>query len=182
MVQVEFGGYLVLALCLLCLPLRWVMGILLASAVHELFHLASLRVLHVKIHGVRIGAGGVVIRTEPMAGMTEAICALAGPLGSFSMVLIAEYFPEAALIGLCQGTYNLLPIYPLDGGRVLRNLVSEAAAEAVGIFVWILLLGGGMWLWLSCGLGVFTLFPAFWTGLLLIRGKIPCKDFNLAVQ
>lgn len=182
MLRIEFSGYLLFALCLLILPLRWMLGFALAVSVHELFHVAAVSAFRVKILGIRVSGRGVVICTEPMRPAVEAVSALAGPLGSFTVLLFARRFPEAALIALGQGIYNLLPIYPLDGGRFVRCVAPYALCRALEIFIWILLLGSAVWLYASGNLGICVFLPVLLTGMLLIHGKFPCKEGQLTVQ
>ena len=59
----------------------------------------------------------------------ELLCALAGPFGSLLLALLLRHVPELAICGLIQGVYNLLPLYPLDGGRALRCLFSFAGEK-----------------------------------------------------
>ena len=50
----------------------------------------------------------------------ELVCALAGPAGGLLLLLLLRWMPVIALTGAVQSMYNLLPIYPTDGGRALR--------------------------------------------------------------
>lgn len=109
-----------------------------------------------------------------MAAWKEALCALAGPVGSFSVVLLAEYFPEAALFGLVQGLYNLLPVYPLDGGRILRCLLPWEICAGVEVFA--LVFGSGLCLWAASALPEFGSFCLICLWIPVIRRKISCKE------
>ena len=104
------------ALCLLILPLRWAMGALLAAIVHEFAHCAAIWLCGGNVFSFRLGTQGAFIETSAMTPVKEALCALAGPMGSFCLILIAEHYPEAAVCAFIQGIYNLLPFYPQDGG------------------------------------------------------------------
>lgn len=64
----------------------------------------------------------------------ELLCVLAGPAVSFSLLALARFFPRIAICGLVQGIYNLLPIYPLDGGKALRCMVSLLRKHRLRLF------------------------------------------------
>lgn len=88
--------------------------------IHELSHLLMIRFLGGSVKGIYIGPGGAEIRTGAMDLLQELLCTLAGPVGSFSTVLLCHFIPKIAICGFIQGCFNLIPLYPLDGGRVLR--------------------------------------------------------------
>lgn len=182
MLQVELSAYLLFALMLFLIPFRWIGGMILAVTVHELFHVAALCCCGIQIRQVRIKAFGVTLETEEMTPRMEALCALAGPVGSLCTLFLSRYIPEAAVIGLCQGVYNMLPFYPLDGGRVIRSLFPKAVCDATEVFVWIVLLAGGFWIWIRWDMGISAMVIPVWTILIMFRRKIPCKERNLAVQ
>lgn len=168
------------ALCLLILPLRWATGAFLAALVHEAAHWCAVYLLGGQVFSINLRGHGAVMEASPMTSGKEALCALAGPAGSFLLVLLAEYFPEAAVCALVQGCYNLLPIYPLDGGRIIRCLFPDAVYRALEAFFLVLLVGFSMWLSIyHINLGILLLLIGSFP---LIRGKIACKESNLAVQ
>ena len=111
-----------LALMLLLFPLRVVAGIVLAALIHECGHLIAVRLTGGRVLAIRLRAGGARIETTPMEPGREALCALAGPGAGALTIFAWRFFPEMALAGLVQTVFNLLPIYPLDGGRVVRNI------------------------------------------------------------
>lgn len=121
-VTVTAGGYLMLALGVLILPLRWLGGLVLAGAFHELCHILAIRFVGSKIIGIQIGAGGAAIQTDAMTAGKELFCALAGPAGGFLLLVLLRWFPYLAFCGAMQSAFNLLPIYPLDGGRALNQI------------------------------------------------------------
>ena len=124
-VRVEGGVWIVLGLAVLLLPLRVLLGIFLAAAVHELGHLAAMYFLGVPILGINLHPGGARIEAGPMEPGEEIICALAGPVAGALVIFAWKWFPELAVAGLVQTVFNLIPIYPLDGGRVVRLVLDK---------------------------------------------------------
>ena len=115
------GFCLFLAMALLLLPLRWTVAWALAVAVHEGCHLLALRLCKAEIYQINLGFGGAAIHTQT-DGLRECFCAIAGPLGSLCLLLLGRWFPALAVCGFLQAAFNLLPVYPLDGGRIIRAL------------------------------------------------------------
>ncbi len=117
------------ALLLLVLPLRWLIAALVAALVHEGGHFLTIYLLGGKVHGTGITARGAVIQTGQMGYARELICALTGPAASLLLCLFSRWVPLIALCGLGQGLYNLLPVFPLDGGRAVRCIAGLICRE-----------------------------------------------------
>lgn len=115
--------------CAMVCILGWLNAVLcgwflLGMLVHELGHLVVLRLCGVPVGGIRIGVCGAVIETGWMAYGKEIVCAAAGPAVNIligASVLRAE--PEFGLVNLALAAVNLLPFYPMDGGRMLRAVL-----------------------------------------------------------
>lgn len=118
--RIEAFACLLWAFMVLVLPLRWLFAVAMAVLVHELCHWLALKALRVEILGVVVRGGGIRMETEPMTSGKELICALAGPAGGLVLLLFIRWIPRIAVIALVQSAFNLLPMYPLDGGRALR--------------------------------------------------------------
>ena len=137
-VQISAGALIFLAILLLILPLQWVVAVLLAAILHELCHAVAILLCGGCINGITISCRGAVIDTTTMSAGKEIICALAGPLGSFSLLLLAKWAPRTAICGVIHGLYNLIPLFPMDGGRILRGLIHAAFSPPVAdrVFLW----------------------------------------------
>ena len=110
-----------MALLILTLPVSWVFAAAVSAGVHELCHLWMLKKMSVPVHAMVLRAGGAVLDTGPMGEKEELLCALAGPVGSFLLLILLHICPRIALCGLVQGTYNLIPLGTMDGARIVRR-------------------------------------------------------------
>jgi len=117
------GFFIYLATAILLLPLKWVCAWFVASAFHEFFHYFALRLCGVRIFTIRISSSGAIMETEAMHTSPEILCALAGPLGGLLLLVLLRIFPAIAICAFVQSVFNLLPIYPFDGGRALRAII-----------------------------------------------------------
>lgn len=177
------------ALTLLILPLRWILALTVAAVFHELCHVAVLRLCRIRIVGIRIGMGRAEISTETMMPGEELFCALAGPVGSFVLLLLIRAAPLIALCGLVQGLYNLLPVMPLDGGRVVNSILTMIYPSGAESIMLILRYGVMVLLILAGIAAAFVLENGFAVAVMLIllalkcfQGKIPCKEARKGVQ
>nr|WP_242468712.1 site-2 protease family protein [Rhodovibrio salinarum] len=143
----------------------WQFALLLVAAIfiHELGHVWSMRRCGMPVKGIYLlpFVGGVAVgQADAENRLSEAQnyeIAMMGPVFGLASVapLLAAYGAtgsdfwgaSAAMVALVN-LFNLLPIFPLDGGRVLRALFASAgrgpmlgamavslAATAIGLFV-----------------------------------------------
>lgn len=143
--QIEPRAYILLALLLLVLPIRWLLAAVAAAAFHEVCHMAAVYLLGGRTGGARLGVQGTRIEAA-MPSLPAALTAiLAGPVGSLLLMTLCRRIPRIAVCAAVQGFYNLLPIEPLDGGRALRLCLERlcpARAEGIMTGVRTILLGG----------------------------------------
>lgn len=111
---------LYLALLLLLVPLRWLLAAAISITVHEICHIVAIRAFGVPIDSIHIRLDGARIQASALTAWQEIICALAGPIGGLCLLPLARWFPVTALCAAFHSIYNLLPVYPQDGGRALR--------------------------------------------------------------
>lgn len=178
---------LLLSAVLLILPIQWVTAWLAAVAFHELCHYLVLCLCGCRVFSIRLSLSGAAMETESLTRGKSFFCALAGPIGSLLLLLLARWFPRLALCAFFQSAYNLLPIYPLDGGRALRAAFAKKPAGekackilewCVLILVWVFSLVGSLRLHMG-------LLPMLFGAILLFRCgkvKIPCKLLSHRLQ
>jgi Zn-dependent protease/CBS domain-containing protein len=154
----------------------WIVGIVTAILffvsvlLHELGHSVVARRNKIPVTGIRLFIFGGVsqIGTEPPSAGVEFVMAVVGPLVSFGLaaifgvlsVALASFTPAVALtrylayINAVLGAFNLIPGFPLDGGRVLRSIVwgathnldrATSVAGTAGRFIGFLFILVGVW-------------------------------------
>lgn len=121
----------------------WIKGtvaalLLFASvAFHELAHSFISRRYHIPIASITLFIfGGVAqLKAEPPHPKAEFRIAIAGPISSFLLSAVffliainvaggpAALFSYLARINFILGAFNLIPGFPMDGGRVLRAIL-----------------------------------------------------------
>lgn len=167
-------------------------GLVFSLIFHELSHSLVARHYGLSIKGITLFIfGGVAeMAEEPKSAKTEFLMAIAGPIASFVLALafyllagfsagqglpvsVTGVLDYLAFINLLLGAFNLVPAFPLDGGRMLRaalwywrgdlrQATRIAAASGKGFGMVLIMLGvlhmmtgnfiGGLW-W--CLIGLF---------------------------
>jgi len=177
-------------------PTYWIMGIIAALGLfaavvaHEFSHSIVARMGGMEMRGITLFIfGGVAeMDDEPPSAKTEFFMAIAGPIASLLIALVClglwqvgqmAVWPVPVngvllwlgLINLVVMVFNLVPAFPLDGGRVLRAVIwgmtgnlrrATRIASSIGAAF-------GMFL---IFMGIFRVFATeqwlggFWMGLL----------------
>lgn len=147
---------------------------LAAMTVHELAHAAVLLLLGGRIESVRLSFAQVELRTGLLSDRTELWSTAAGPgINLLCGWLFRRWMPAFAAVSLLLALFNLLPVWPLDGGRLLRTLLRMRwgaagvdASQTLGLLFGLGLLGGAVFAARRWDAGVW---PAVTAGALLVR-------------
>jgi Zn-dependent protease len=155
---------------------HWALGIItsilfFASVVfHELSHSVVAKLYKISVESITLFIFGGLsrIKREPSSAMQEFNIAIAGPLSSLFLAgcfwLVARAVPNHELlfaactwlweINLMLALFNLVPGFPLDGGRILRGIAwgitknfdrATKIASGAGRFFAYLLIFSGVW-------------------------------------
>ena len=183
MIRVQPSALILMAALLLLLPLDWLIAALLAAAVHELGHLAVIHAYGSRPEFLSVGGFGAQIHTGPLDNRAEFFCAAAGPAASLCLLSLCRFFPKLALCGAVQGMFNLIPVHPMDGGRILYCFLRRLCPRrAEGIFriVHCLVICGLLALSLIAAIcrrdGFFLALVCIMALSRLLHSKIPCKS------
>ena len=147
---------------------------LAAMTVHELAHAAVLLLLGGRIESVRLSFAQVELRTGLLSDRTELWSTAAGPgINLLCGWLFRRWMPAFAAVSLLLALFNLLPVWPLDGGRLLRTLLRMRwgaagvdASQTLGLLFGLGLLAGAVFAARRWDAGVW---PAVTAGALLVR-------------
>ncbi len=126
-----------------------------AALAHELGHLAAMFVSGASIRGVRFTACGPVIEYGGVLDRRQEMGILAaGPMaGLFFAVLCfitdIPFLCYTGAIALLAAMFNLLPVLPMDGGRLAQYALETALSERTTAVI--LRVTGSL-----CALGVFA--------------------------
>ena len=158
------------------------LGALVSVFLHELGHalVAQARGLRVRTIRLYLFGGYSVIDGQPSAA-TETLVAVAGPVGSTIVALVAwvlalvsgadtalgTMWEALALLNLAIALFNLIPGFPLDGGRLLQGILISSGATrdeaarrvaVIGQVVGYVAIGSGIVLLIRIGpIGLFVL-------------------------
>ncbi|MCK9263377.1 MAG: site-2 protease family protein [Desulfomonilia bacterium] len=192
----------------------WIMGVIGALGLffsiifHEMSHSLVSREFGLEIRGITLFVFGGVseMNEEPNNSRTEFFMAVAGPLSSIFLGFVfygvyrfgiqaqwpapvGAVFNYLAVINFVLAAFNLVPAYPLDGGRVLRSALWKwkgnlrwatriASRIGAGFGLALIFLGvlniitgnfiGGMW-WVLIGLFLRSASQTSYTQLLMQR-------------
>ncbi|MEA2015768.1 MAG: site-2 protease family protein [Actinomycetota bacterium] len=113
--------------------------------IHEMSHSLVARRKGIPVERITLFLfGGMAqIEKEPETPFSEFIMAIVGPAASFVLAIffgiiwvftrgftpVEEPVKYLAIINVVLGVFNILPGYPLDGGRVLRSIIWKVTGD-----------------------------------------------------
>jgi len=128
-------------LLLLCIALGMATRAFLVFSLvitHEMAHVFAARGFGVRVIGIELYPyGGTAVFEDAFEGkkIDETMIAIAGPAVNIVLFLIAQYLRwkgvwsgewayDFARLNFWLAAFNLIPVLPLDGGRIIRAMVS----------------------------------------------------------
>ena len=149
-IKIDLKIFLFLFLFLLTSQFEIYIILFIFAVLHELGHLIAGLILKFKPEEIKLTPLGLQIRfkTSPKEinskikkakeiNIKKAIIALAGPITNLAIaaiVILVEYFNISfknmyiyqiiIYSNLIIGLFNLIPIYPMDGGRILKEILN----------------------------------------------------------
>lgn len=140
-------SFVLIFLCLLAGDnKKLTLSVLICMAIHEIGHIMLFYAFKIKIKEISLGATGATI--TPALSLTsykkEIAVAIGGPF--LNLVTLALVYPsiniyEPALFGMREyvaifslmfAIINLMPVYDLDGGRILKCALSMLFTDSAG--------------------------------------------------
>jgi len=130
------GAFFLIAVAVLFGAGEFLLLVIIAAGAHELGHYMALKIQGCRVSGVRLGTTGVTLMYERSATYAqEILTTAAGPVASAALALLmaltarlTRFEPAYRLAGmsLLFCVFNLLPVFPLDGGRILHAAIARA--------------------------------------------------------
>ena len=161
-------------------------ALLSAALCHELAHVLTLHALHAPPRRLTLSASGAELYVPDLHRLSyggELLAVAAGPVCNLLLWVLLSLLSVDALAvfagaNLLLGALNLLPVRPMDGGRILWLLTAlftepytaDRVAALVGAVTGLALLSLCLYLTASTGGGLFLLPGALW---LAAKGVLP---------
>ena len=127
-------------LIFLMAPISWGIAILLSVLIHEMAHAYVANLLGWRVFGIKVdlftGSAAVdtnipekdsipVVAAGPLSNLLFAIIVLlvTSFVGSDINPIVFKFLNDLFVVNLILFIFNLLPIYPMDGGRIVKDFL-----------------------------------------------------------
>lgn len=171
------------------------LSFVVAMLLHEAAHLLTAAAFRVKIYGLECTPFGCTAKTAGFAFANhgaEAIMAAAGPAMNVLLacimllvqekMLFADYTHQFIEANIGIAAVNLLPVFPMDGGRILGSVLAayypagicNRITGALGVGVGICIFGFGIWQMIIARLNISVLLVGIfmvYSGISQYRSK-----------
>ena len=132
----KMGGSMIIALVFYSMAFGWqfAVGFIILLFIHEMGHLIAARIVGLKVTlplFIPFLGAVIALKEAPRNAWIEAIIGIGGPLlGSLGAFAVAccyfftgkEIFLVLGYTGLFLNLFNMIPIVPLDGGRIVAAI------------------------------------------------------------
>lgn len=139
LISLSPGALLVFAIVLFFDTSGTVSALVPAAAAHELGHISALLCFGARIQRLRLEIFGLRLDYRGrLSGKREIIAAASGPIAGLAyfgicMIPAGRFFTLSGMISLFLSLFNLLPILPLDGGRISVLVLGKSRAQRVSV-------------------------------------------------
>jgi stage IV sporulation protein FB len=144
--------------------LLWIPTLFFSILIHELGHAGMIAALGFGRSVIVLGGfGGVTMNSRSARPWQNILISLAGPVCGFLLSVVlrmiyvrseflqtdrffSEWFGQLVYANIAWAIFNLIPIYPLDGGQIFRNLTMMLTSDERSFIVttWVSMILAGL--------------------------------------
>ncbi|MCR5599200.1 MAG: hypothetical protein K6G33_00435 [Ruminococcus sp.] len=166
--RIDFSFLVFNALIFLLRDSGLIMAFYAVCAIHEVGHIAALRVVGGRLSGVEMSGVGIRMETakRSLYSLRSSLFVLiAGPAANFIVYAIfGTRFGKFPMLNLAAALYNLLPYRSLDGGAIIALFTlgtpHERTAELILGAVKVLIIAAALAVMTVCGRAAMPLLIA----------------------
>lgn len=148
--KIDAGAILLIALAYFFDTSGMLSAFIPAAAAHELGHALAIRLCGSRVVRVRLSVFGLEMdHLGELTGARGSAAVIAGPLAGFAyaaacLYLPGRFWPMSGAISFILSAFNMIPIMPLDGGRMVSAISDPVFAKKLSRLAALLLLVSGV--------------------------------------
>ena len=156
-------------------------GLFLIVLLHEFGHCFAAKMYGRDVADIKLTILGGIARLQlPENPRQEIVVALAGPAVNVALIpvlgalglFVAHFFILLSLYNIVILLFNLVPAFPMDGGRVLRALLTMWFGNRTKATLWATRIGQGFCVLMAiCGLLIPNITLVFVAGFIAMSGQ-----------